>query len=317
MDKTFEVLKELRRSGDYVSGEQLGQRLGISRAGVLRHIAKLRELGFSIDSSSRKGHLLTGGEPFCAYSVQLRMNHEMPVLFRRETGSTNDEAKSAPGAEGLVIAERQTAGRGRKQRRFSSEQGGVYLSYYLNPWEVFGEMLPQDGIKSVLFAGIAEVRMLRRFGIDARLKWPNDVLADGKKICGILSEMSAEPDRIVRIVAGIGTNVESCPDVAGAVCMRELLGGRTPGRAEVAARLADCLHEVFAEFFAEGFGPLRKEYRSVSATVGSRVRVTTEREAFEALALDVNEDGFLTVDRGNGRETVIAGDVTIRPGKED
>ena len=311
MDKTFEVLKLLSETDEFVSGEALGARLGISRAGVLRHIEKLRAMGYAVESVSRKGHRLLGGSAYSAYSVRLLLNHPMEVTLLDSTGSTNDVAKLAEGREGIVLARTQSAGRGRKARSFASEEGGCYLSYYFQPDRLYRTMRPGEAVRSVLFAGIAEVRMLRGFGIEAQLKWPNDVLVGGRKICGILSEMIASMEEISRIVVGVGTNVNNDPGLPAAVSMRELLGGPRD-RNEVAARLADCLHEVFEEFFDKGFEPLRREYVKSSCTVGRRVRVQTEGERFDALALDVNCDGFLVVDRGDGAELVIAGDVTVR-----
>ena len=312
MDKTFEVLSALFHAEGAVSGEALGKQLGMSRAGILRHIDKLKEAGYPVSSVSGRGHELCGELPYRAESVRLLLRHDLPVALFESVGSTNDLAKQSDAAQGVVIAKEQTSGRGRKRREFRSGRGGVYLSYSFSPRQAFRPMAPAEAVRAVLLAAIAEVRMLRAFGADAMVKWPNDVLVGGKKICGILSEMIADPEEISRIVAGIGTNVENDPGLPHATSLRQVLGDKTPPPVRVAAELSDCLSEVFSEYFERGFEPLRREYLARSLTVGSRVRVETESERFEALAVDVNADGFLLVDRGNGRELVLAGDVTVR-----
>ncbi len=311
-DKTFLVLKKLNESEDYVSGQALGEMLGISRAGVLRHIEKLRKMGYVIDSESRKGHRLLGGEVYSAYSVELSMRHFLPVTFLEETSSTNDVAKRLEGAAGVVIAARQTAGRGRKSRAFASDEGGVYLSAWFTP-AYFGDrpLAPKEAVKSVLFAGLAVCRMLDSFGVKGALKWPNDVLVGGRKLTGILSEMVASTEEIDRIVVGIGTNVDNDPGLPGAVSLSELKGMRID-RSEVAAKISDALVDIFREFFAEGFEPLRREYLSRSCTVGREVFVEDGTARYEARALDVDGDGFLVVERGGARERVVVGDVTVR-----
>ena len=311
-DKTFLVLKKLNESEDFVSGQALGAMLGISRAGVLRHIAKLRGMGYRIDSESSKGHRLLGGEVYSAYSVELQMRRFLPVAFLSETTSTNDVARRAAGSAGVVIAERQSAGRGRKARAFVSEVGGVYLSCWFTPAFFAGGFLtPQDGIKSVLFAGLAVCRALDGFGVRGELKWPNDVLVGGRKICGILSEMTATAEEIERIVLGIGVNVNNRTGLSTAVSLSELRG-MLFDRSEVAAKVADALGDVFEEYLRAGFAPLRKEVLARSCTVGREVRIDDGKQTYEARALDLDEEGFLVVERGEERMRVIVGDVTLR-----
>ena len=237
-DHTCLCRKKLNDSDHYVAAQALGEMLGISRAGVLRHIEKLRKMGYVIDSESRKGHRLLGGEVYSAYSVELSMRHFLPVTFLEETSSTNDVAKRLEGAAGVVIAARQTAGRGRKSRAFASDEGGVYLSAWFTPAYFENRSLaPKEAVKSVLFAGLAVCRMLDSFGVKGELKWPNDVLVGGRKLTGILSEMVASTEEIDRIVVGIGTNVDNDPGLPGAVSLSELKGMRIE-RSEVAAILS-------------------------------------------------------------------------------
>ena len=128
---------------------------------------------------------------------------------------------------------------------------------------------------------------------------------------GILSEMVASTEEIDRIVVGIGTNVDNEPGLPGAVSLSELKGMRID-RSEVAAKISDALVDIFREFFAEGFEPLRREYLSRSCTVGREVFVEDGTARYEARALDVDGDGFLVVERGGARERVVVGDVTVR-----
>ena len=311
-DRTFLVLKQLSGTRDFVSGQALGEMLGISRAGVLRHIDKLRGMGYVIDSESRKGHRLLGGEVYCAYSVELCMRNPLPVTFFAETASTNDEARRLPGRAGMAVAERQTEGRGRKSRAFFSGPGGVYQSVWFEPAYFEGQSLtPREALKSVLFAGLAVCRMLEKFGVRGELKWPNDVFAGGRKLAGILSEMVASAEEIGRIVIGIGTNVNNDPGLETAVSLSALTG-KKHDRSEVAAGISDALVDVFSEYFRTGFEPLRQEYLARSCTVGREVYVEDGSGRYEARALDVDGDGFLVVERADGKRIVAAGDVTLR-----
>ena len=178
MDTTFKVLELLCHADGAVSGEEIGTRLGLSRSAVCKHIGKLRGVGFSIESTTNVGHRLRfDRDLYNAYTLALALKAEgmeMPVSFLETVDSTNLEAKRAgyEQAEGLVAARRQTGGRGRKSRGFSSEAGGLYFSYYCRP----AHLLPYDAVKAVLTAGLSVAEALRECGADAGIKWPNDVL---------------------------------------------------------------------------------------------------------------------------------------------
>jgi len=214
-DQLLLYLKE--RKGDWVSGEALSNKIAVSRSAVWKHICKLREEGYVIESSPKKGYLLRKA-PDLLFPNEIREGLDTKVFGKRdivyftETDSTNTRAKdlAARGApEGtLVISERQTKGRGRKGRSwFSPSQGGIYTSLILRP-----SISPSEAPKITLLSAVVVAETLRSLtGLSAIIKWPNDILINGKKIAGILTEMSTEMDAIDYIVVGLGLNVNT-PD---------------------------------------------------------------------------------------------------------
>lgn len=221
-----------------------------------------------------------------------------------ETRSTNDEARALAldGAqEGTaVLARRQTAGRGRAGRTFLSPEGGLYLSVVLRPLAP----LHRWGILP-LAAGSAVARDLRASGIDALLKWPNDVLVGGAKVGGILveSRMGDAPFSVV----GIGVNLGKAPQLPGVAG----LDGRAGSAREVAARLVPRLVAASATLARDGPAALAADAREICATLGRAV----EWDGRKGVARDVDDDGSLVVETDGGLERVVAGDVILRPSR--
>ena len=226
----------------------------------------------------------------------------MKKIELAEIGSTNDYAKSlAAGREDAVVtALRQTGGKGRKGRSFESEEGGLYLSLLR-----FYEKFPASRAFEIMRGSCLAVRRtLAGFGISADIKWPNDVLVGGRKICGILIETGLVGSLIDYAVIGIGINVNNrlSAELGGtAASMREILGKRVPlGRVR-----ENLIADLFRAYTAE-------EYRAALVTLGREVTVSGADGEYRALATDVAEDGRLVVVRDGNRLLVSAGDVTVR-----
>ena len=239
------------------------------------------------------------------------------VAFFEETPSTNLAAKAlaaAGAAHGtLVLCDRQTAGRGRRGRSWASDDGAsVCMSLLLRPG-----FSPELAPRITIAAALGVCKALRSFGADAAIKWPNDIHANGKKLCGILSEMGVEDGRLSYIVCGIGINVGQnafegeLKDIATSLMLET---GRTPAREDVIAAVVRGLEPCFAACGQdEAYAGLMEEYRSLSCTLGRQVTVTGTGGVLHGLAEDLDPLGRLLLRTGQGEIIPIqAGDVSLR-----
>lgn len=237
-----------------------------------------------------------------------------------EIGSTNNEAKRraqegcADGA--IFIADWQHNGRGRlANRTFVSPKGkGLLLSIVLRP-----PIAPTEAAKCTLLAALGVVRAIRRLtGIDCGIKWPNDILADGKKLVGILTEMNADMDGVKYIVVGIGINVniqqaDFPEEIRSLATSVEAQLGRPFDRFILLGAVCDELERLYDAMLIEGFEPILAEWKRYSVTIGQLVRVIAPDETYAGRAIDLDADGSLLVETQDGIKTVLAGDVSIRP----
>ncbi len=319
------VLAFLAESGDeFVSGEAISDKLGFSRAAVWKHVNALREQGYRIDAVPARGYRLVE-IPDRLGDLELRPllnTHDVGHVLHwfAEVGSTNDVAKQLAdeGASHgeVVVAESQTAGRGRRGRAWASPAGrNLYASVVLRP-----ELPPTRAPELTLLASVALCQAVRQAGVTAAsIKWPNDVLAHGKKLAGILTEMGAELDQVQWVVLGFGVNVNAGPedfppevrDLATSLAIER---GEPVPRALFAAAALTTLEEWLDRHAAEGFAPVRDAWRSMSDTLGREVRVTGAGEEVVGVAADIDEGGALLVRTATGLRHVYAGDVeTLRP----
>ena len=318
------ILNVLRDSGDlYISGEELCKFSGVSRAAIWKRIEKLREEGYDIEASPHLGYRLIGIPDLLIPSEvkwKLRTRYlGREIISYRRVDSTNAIAYELAEhglAEGAVIfAEEQLRGKGRQGRAWQSPSGsGIYMSCVLKP-----HMTPNEIPKITLVAAVAAARAIRDFtGLDAKIKWPNDILINGKKVCGILTEMKAEQDRIDFIILGIGINVNTkAKDLPrGASSLREEL--RISGESDNISRvgLAKKMLEMMEEYYNllknKGSGSIIEEWRELSAMLGSRVRISLRDRTFDAQAHNIDPDGALVVRLDSGiLEKISSGDVVM------
>ena len=321
------MLALLREAGDgYISGEEIAGRLGVSRTAVWKHIRALKAAGYEIESHARKGYsLLDAPDLLLPQEIQPTLRTQVigkNMIHFNDIPSSNNEAKrlaleGAPDGT-VVVAEAQGAGKGRLSRGwYSPSQKGIWFSVVLRP-----SFLPQEAPKCTLMAAVAVVRAMKDMGFSVGIKWPNDVLDDnGKKLVGILTEMSAEMERVNFVVIGTGINVNLWPedfpedvrDIATSLSM--LRGGRVD-RLELFARVLEAMDELYVSVENDGFGTVLDEWRQYSVTLGQEVNVIGVRESFSGTAADIDEDGALLIDTPTGRRRVLAGDVSIRPRKK-
>ncbi|MBQ2136688.1 MAG: biotin--[Selenomonas sp.] len=319
------ILQILRQSGNkYMSGEEMAEKLGVSRAAVWKHIKEMRSQGYNIESLARNGYILREA-PDAMLSGEISNGLETKtigcrIICHEEIDSTNNAAKrlAREGAEEgtVVVAESQTGGKGRLERQFFSPKGkGIWFSVVLRP-----KFLPQEAPKCTLLAAVAVARAMTEFGLKPGIKWPNDLLYDNKKLVGILTEMSAEMDGINYIVIGIGINVNIAPEEfpeelrSVATSLSQMKGANLP-RVKFLQAVLRALDDLYAKVQVEGFAPVLKEWRQYSITLGQEVKVIGVRdgEVYYGKAVDIDDEGALLVDTAEGRQRVLAGDVSIRP----
>ena len=305
------VLEALHRGP--VSGPALARELGVSRAAVWKAVEALRREGYTIEGGPRRGYVLAKHDLLSPYEIRRGLGTAVlgrEVACLEEVDSTNDlaKARAAEGAaEGLVVvAARQMGGKGRLGRAWASPEGGVWLSVLLRP-----RLAPERAPVLALAAGVAVARSLKGlYGLDARLKWPNDVLVGRKKVSGILTEMGAELGRLDYVVVGVGINadfgLEALPvDLGGKVTtLREEVGGPI-SRLALIRRLLEELERAYEEALEL---ELLDEYKALSATLGRRVRVVTGGATLEGTAVDVDRDGALIIEEGDGLVRAVYGE---------
>lgn len=315
------ILKALQEQG-HVSGEQLGQRLHISRTAVWKHVNELRRVGYEIDSSPRTGYSFIKS-PDLVIPQEIALGLDAGIMGRRflyqeEVTSTQDIAEEAArkGAEEGVVAisERQMKGRGRKGKLWASPpREGVYFSVILRP-----NLRPSQIIQIPLIAGVAVCRAIKKVTpLEPRIKWPNDVTIDGKKVAGILAEMSSDMDRVNHIVLGIGVNVNTeCsllpePTRGIATSLAEKCGEYVSRVRLVRSLLAE-FDVLYRTFLASGFDSPRQQWKALDNTIGSWVKVSDGNEETKGKALDIDEEGFLLIRKENGDvKRIISGDVSL------
>lgn len=319
------IVEMLKRAGnEFISGESIAGELKISRTAVWKHIQKLREHGYEILSRERCGYKLKDAPDLLLPSeIQIGLDTQVvgvEMHYEPSVDSTNRVAKALAyhGAKDgtIVVAEEQTGGKGRRERNFYSPRGkGIWFSVVLRP-----KILPKDAPQLTLMTAVAVAEAMNRFNLKLGIKWPNDLLFDGRKIVGILTEMTGEIGRIAYIVVGVGINVNISRDefpeeirpVAASLCE---MSGEELSRVQILRAVLEELDKLYREVNANGFGEILKRWRKYNVTLGKNIRVISaieDGENFEGKAVDLDADGALIIETPEGRRTVYAGDVSIR-----
>ena len=322
--------------GSYVSGQQLAETLGVSRAAVHKAAAALTAQGYALEAAPRRGYRLAGGDPFCTEAIG---DYPAPIYLYDTLESSNRTAKllaldGAPHGT-LVLTAHQSAGRGRLGRRFESPAGkGVYCSVLLRP-----EMPAANAQTATISAAVAVCRAVKKLcGLELAVKWVNDLYYQGRKVCGILTEAGTdlESGQLEWLVVGIGLNLTSTaadwPEELARKAGSLYPGGPAPvSRAALAGAIA---RELLAlcPFDANALNadPAREllalcpafdcldEYRARCFVPGHWVTVCAETETYAAKALAIDEEGRLVIQRENGRQEALrCGEVTTRPARTE
>lgn len=315
-EKILEVIRILKGANNQpVSGAEIGVSVGVSRTMVWKYVHTLQQRGYSIDSIPGSGYILES-EPDLLYPELISDGLDTAVIGKEivyydKVRSTNDVAKQLgnEASDGtVVLTEIQDSGRGRRGSDWCSPEGGIWMSVILKP-----SMSPSHASRLTLMAGVAVAETLRKANINASLKWPNDVLVNGKKICGILTEMEAEAESINYVVIGIGINanmdLESFPEdlrVTSTTIKSEL--GREIDRVSFVQSLLSELEQRYIKFNTGYFDEILNSWIELSDTLGRRVHLVTPTKMYEGKAIGISEDGGLILEMEDGsKETLISG----------
>jgi len=320
-EKILSVLRNNTES--YVSGEDLSKTAGVSRTAVWKHIEKLRRDGYEIEASPHVGYRLIS-IPDLLTADEIRWNLKTKILGRsvisyKKVDSTNTVAcqLAEKGVkEGtVIIAEEQAKGKGRQGRVWvSPSKGGVYMSCILKP-----AIAPNEISKITLLAAVAVTKSIRSVtGLGAMIKWPNDILVNHKKVCGILTEMKAEQDRVDFIVIGIGINVNTprryIPKGASSLKeeMRALRKSEDVPRVELVRSVLETLESEYTMLNKNGFNDIIEEWKRYSAMLGARVKVVLPGRAFEGQVHNIDDRGELVIRTESGMlERISSGDILM------
>ena len=324
---TAERLLRALADGETHSGEALAREFGVTRAAIWKQVSKLAEWGLETEAAPGEGYRLVRRlDLLDAGALRERLAPATVARLARlevltEVDSTNRRLLAAappPGKLDVCIAEFQTAGRGRRGRSWNVPLGaGLCLSV---GWQ-FADM-PADLSALTLAVGVVGRRVLARVAsLDVALKWPNDLVFDGRKLGGVLLELKAEAHGGSHIVAGVGLNVALPPKLLstlsdwprGAVDLKTALRGEPPGRLALAAALIDELAQLFAAYPAAGFAAYRGDWQAGDYLRGRAVRLYEASGPVEGTALGIDPDGALLIETTQGvRRRVVAGDVSVR-----
>ncbi len=308
---TGDILKYLREK-EYVSGEVLARKLKISRVAVWKQIQKLKDMGYKIISDQNLGYcLISHPDLLIPQEVQRGLSTTYigkKIYYFPELESTNIAAKEKAlhRAEGmsegtLIIAERQSAGKGRLGREWFSPAGGIWLSIILYP-----QLSPSYISRITLMTAVATVKALKNYTlIKPQIKWPNDILINEKKVCGILTEMSAELDIINWVVVGIGVNVnidhQRFPEdiQENTISLKEALGKEV-----LRVKLAQTFLQEFEKYYdklkRKEFPSILREWKLYSHTLGRKIRVDMGERIITGEAVDINGEGALILKKEDG-----------------
>lgn len=319
--KILNLLTE--KEGAFLSGEELSSMLKISRTAVWKHINGLKKDGYRIMASPRRGYCLLE-RPDRLNEVEIKTGLKTNVFGQRVAcfsllDSTNEEAKRLA-AEGtpegtVVVAEQQERGKGRVGRQWVSPSGvGLWFSLVLRP-----NLLPIQAAQLTFVSAVAVCQALRKVtGLPLTLKWPNDLLFEEKKVCGILTELSAEIEKINYLIVGIGINVNQKqedlpPELRKTAFSLAMACGTSFRRADVLRIVLQEYEEIYFQYLQQGFDWILQLWRGFNSTLGKKILVSTGEEAYEARAEDINENGYLLVRKASGElKTLMVGDVSIR-----
>jgi BirA family transcriptional regulator, biotin operon repressor / biotin---[acetyl-CoA-carboxylase] ligase len=313
----------LNAKGEPISGQQLADNFNVSRTAIWKHIQVLQEEGYQFETLKKRGYVLVA-TPDKVDITQLKQvlyttRYGQQIHYYDSVQSTqliaHELVRSGAPDGTIVIAEHQTAGRGRMMREWNSSQGkGIWLTIIIRP-----NIAPHQAPQFTLVTAVAVVNAFKAMfkNFNPEIKWPNDILINGKKTTGILTEMISESDRIQALLIGIGINVnqsledfpEALQSIATSVSIEE---GEHVDRVQLVANLLKFLEHYSDHYVQHGFPLIKKLWEESSGTIGKQVRATTLREEIVGEAISITENGVLEIRQANGEvKGVYSADIEV------
>ena len=312
------AILQLLKSRDQISGEYISEQLNISRAAVAKHIKALRTAGYIIEASPKKGYRLISA-PNVLSAAEI-----LPLLTEREIWSINcfdqldsttiflrKQAEQGAPDHSIIIADHQNSGMGRLQRSWYSQPlTNLQTSILLRP-----HFAPQIAQTINLTAAVAIAEALNQLDFPCYIKWPNDILSlSGKKLCGIKSEMRCDIDTIEWLIVGIGINIncnsfpEELQNIASSLYLES---GSKFSRSQVAAAIYNNFHHYYQILCSEGFAPIRQIWLKYAISINKQVRISTINDQYYGIARDIDDEGFLILEKDHQLIKITAGDMII------
>lgn len=317
-----EILAYLYRcEGEYVSGQEIAESLGITRVAVWKNIEALKEEGYDIEAVSRKGYILHNEKEIVVpKAVKARLKTQIfgrNIICYPEIDSTNEEAKRKLAAneieEGtVIIAQKQTAGRGRMRRRWESPKGGLWFSLVLSPGLPVNEL----ALLSLVFACSAARSLSRFLPEPCLIKWPNDIYAGNKKVAGILLELAGELDFTSYLVAGMGINVnireeDMPPELREISTSLYMQSGLKHDINQVLINVLQDMECYYKDFLQNGFEKILEEFKAGCMHLNRKVKVKRGDKYIEGVNVDIDFMGNMVINTGDEIVRVSTGDVSI------
>lgn len=307
---------------EYLSGQAIADVLGCSRTAVWKHIESLRKEGFELEAVRRKGYRIIGTpDKVIADEISLGLKTEDfgRSIHYEEVVETTQKVAHRLANEGakegtIVVAEEQSNGRGRMDRKWvSPKYTGIWLSIILRP-----NLPPHKAPQLTLIAAVSVVQAIEEVtGLSPEIKWPNDVLLNGKKITGILTEMQADADRIASIIMGIGINVNQSkedypPELQDKATSLAIEKGQKISRAELIQALLLKLETLYKIYIEKGFHPIKLLWESYAVSIGKYITARTLTGAIAGKAIGITDEGVLLLEDGEGKlHHIYSADIEI------
>lgn len=316
-----ELLAALHSAEGYVSGQEICETLGVSRTAVWKCMQKLKSEGYEIEAVSNKGYRLVKSPDILSAeeikSLRKTKWAGTEIIYYDVTDSTNTQAKRLAengGVHGtLIVSDRQESGKGRRGRAWESpSHTGIFMTLLLRP-----DVKPEDASMLTLVAAMAVAKAIRvSLGVDAEIKWPNDIVLNGKKICGILTEMSTEIEAVNYVVIGIGINVsnrEFPEEIAAMATSISLESGKEVHRAELIEAVWEQFEIYYDKYIKKAdLSEIREEYNSFLVNYDRQVRILDPKEPYEGVAKGITKRGELMVETEGETRLVSSGEVSVR-----
>jgi BirA family transcriptional regulator, biotin operon repressor / biotin---[acetyl-CoA-carboxylase] ligase len=308
--------------GEFVSGQEISDKLNCSRTAIWKHISELRKNGYAIEAVQKRGYrLLSSPDLVTAEEVSLYTGKGLfgkKITYVKSVNSTQEIAHNLArdGAiEGsIVLADEQTGGRGRLGRPWQSPAGtGIWMSLILRP-EIPLQKAPQ---LTLLIAVAASKAIEKVTGLEAAIKWPNDLLINGKKTAGILTELQAEADSIHSVIVGIGMNVNQeskdfSEEIAQIATSLAIEGGQTYKRAEIIGALLQEIETLYHQYLQKGFGVVKLLWESRAFSLGKRITARSVSGSITGYAKGITDEGVLLLEDDTGKvHSIYSADIEI------